>query len=87
MYLNTEIVDWWWSERRLIVHFCWFSRPLVYGKDPMNPSRSLSDKVQFLVKIRIFGKMSKKSKMATKQVFFGILKEMKSLVLSRNRPK
>ena len=49
MHVNTEIVNWWESKSRLIIHFCGFSGPLVYGKDPMNSVQSICAPVCLLV--------------------------------------
>ena len=42
-------MNWWGSESRLIVHFCVFSGPLVYGKDTTNSAQTVFATVCLLV--------------------------------------
>lgn len=49
MQVNIEIVDWQGSEGSLIFHFCRFSGPLVYRKDPTNSAQSVSGHLLFFV--------------------------------------
>ena len=47
--MNIEIVDSQGSEGSLIFHFCRFSGPLVYRKDPTNSAQSVSGHLLFFV--------------------------------------